>query len=257
MNSYVSVDTLKGSAVLDITGTVNDARYRQLIEAVSREVDRFTHREFYTVQESRYFDGPGGTLWLVGDYSFIGSGSILESGNEDGTYDTAWAGSGSGTTDWWASPYNASPTSTGQEAKPFTRLEVSRHSQGTQDVFTRGQRNFQIDGIWGYSNVTVSIGAGASASFDATATTLTQDGAAGDIQIGWTIQSGTERMYVTGAAGTSIVWITQDPSKKPWLCKPAYWQSERRADTHRKWDCLKVAKWSRSLRMVWITMCDR
>ncbi len=201
MNSYATVNDLTGSAVLNIVGTANHARYRQLLESVSREVDKFTHREFYTVQETRYFSGHGGTTVLWGDYSHIGSGSLKEDSNGDGTFDLAWAGSGSGTTDWYASPYDSQPTARGRAA-PYTRIEVNRNSNGSQDVFEKGQRNYQVDGVWGYSNVTVSIGA-ISASFDATATTLTTDSS---MEIGWTIQSGTERMYIEaiGTAGTTI-----------------------------------------------------
>lgn len=202
MNSYVTVDALKGLGVLNIEGTGNDGRYRQLLESVSRQVDRFTKRHFYTVQESRYFNGPGGTLMLIGDYTHIGSGSILESQNEDGTYNIAWAGSGSGATDWWASPYNANPTSQ-YDASPYTRLEVNRHSNGTQEAFVKGQRNYQVNGVWGYSNVTVSTDLSAEGSWDATATSLTASGTSLP-QIGWTIQAGTERMYVRDRLGQTM-----------------------------------------------------
>lgn len=206
MNSYASIDDLKGSAVLDITGTVNDGRYRQLLEAVSREVDKFTHREFYATQETRYFSGNGSVEVLWGDYVSIGSGSLKEDSNGDGTFDTTWAGSGSGSSDWYSSPYNSDPTSA-QTAKPFTRLEVNRNSNGTQDVFEKGQRNYEVAGVWGYSSVSVTLGIMASASFDSTATVFQASG--GTLEAGWTIGIGTEQMYVQSVVAGATVTVVR------------------------------------------------
>jgi hypothetical protein len=49
-NAYVSLTTLKASGGLDIAGTAYDDRLVQLLENVSREVDRYVDRYFYFVQ---------------------------------------------------------------------------------------------------------------------------------------------------------------------------------------------------------------
>ena len=59
MNAYVSVDTLKSSGVLNITGSGDDSRLRGLVENISRVVDRCCNRHFYVLQATRRFDGDG------------------------------------------------------------------------------------------------------------------------------------------------------------------------------------------------------
>lgn len=196
MNSYASVDSLKGTAVLNVSGTTHDARYRQLLENVSIEVNRLTKREFFTTQETRYFDGPGATELSMGDLVSVGSGSLAESTLMDGTFASVWA-----TADYVTWPYNVNPTSTNGNAQPVRRLQVNEHSNGSKSLFDTGQRRFEVKGQWGYSDVGVSIGVTGSASFNATATAF---GVTGTVEIGWTIKTGTERMYVRNVAGTTV-----------------------------------------------------
>ncbi len=185
---------MKGTSVLNITGTVHDASLRRLVEGVSREVDNYCNRRFYSSVETRYFDGDGGASLEVGDYVSIAS--LTESDNLDGTYDLAWGASG---TNWWAHPYNAKPTAA-YDPSPFRRAVINQHTNGTQDVFERGQRNYEVVGTYGYSAITESRGVVASASFDATATAI--DFSGGSLYAGETIVIGTEHAYVRSYVGT-------------------------------------------------------
>jgi len=202
MNSYASVDEFRGTYVLNVnaTGSANVQRFRELLEGVSREVDKITKRHFYSVSDTRYFDGPGNGTLFVGDVVSIPASGLKESDNMDGTFDVVWGNAG---TDYFYAPYNANPTSTFGDARPYMRLEISQHSNGTQDSFDKGQRNYEITGTWGFSHATNTQAATASASFSASTTTITYAGAGP--QIGWTLLNGVEQMYVESTSGTTVV----------------------------------------------------
>jgi hypothetical protein len=199
--SYASINDLKGTMSLNIEGTVSDTRLRQLVEAVSTEVRNYAKRDFHAIQETRYFDGSGGQSLRVDNLAKLGSGSLSESTSLNGTWDKAWAGEG---TAWIGEPYNASPTSiNSMQVGPYRRVTVNQHSNNTTaEAFETGQRRFELKGVWGWSNVSVSYGGAASASFDATATTIDSSGSTA--QAGWTLVHGTEQMYVTSVTGTSL-----------------------------------------------------
>ena len=66
-NAYVSLDVFKGSGVLNIVGSDEDARLLSLLEHSSRVVDRHCNRHFHVLTATRKFDGPDGPALLVGD----------------------------------------------------------------------------------------------------------------------------------------------------------------------------------------------
>ena len=102
-NTYLNVQTFKGTAALNVTSTAYDGRLLLLLEHVSRQVDRFCNRQFYSLTETRDFNGPGGTTLLCGDA--VALSSLKEDTNQDGTFETTWA-----TSDYHLWPYNANPT---------------------------------------------------------------------------------------------------------------------------------------------------
>lgn len=187
---------------LNIEGTVSDTRLRQLAEAVSIEVRNYAKRDFHAVQETRYFDGSGNSSLRVSNLAELGSGSLSESTAMNGTWDKAWAAEG---TAWIGEPYNASPTSiSNMQIGPYRYIAVNQHSNNTTaDAFESGQRRFELKGVWGWSNVSVSYGGAASASFDATATAIASSGSTA--QAGWTLAHGTEQMYVTSVNSTGFI----------------------------------------------------
>ena len=196
-NSYVSVDTLKGTAALNITGTAYDARLRGLLEHVSRQVDRFCNRVFFTFTETRYFDGPSGTTLLTSDV--IALTSLKEDTNADGTFETTWA-----TSDYHLWPYNAAPTS--DWGRPYTRLVVNSASTGTQDEFLAGQRVYEAAGTWGYCHLTLASGLNGTLA-DATGTSITLNGTAAAFELGQTVFVESEQCYIRASiigTGTAI-----------------------------------------------------
>ena len=195
-NAYVTVESLKGSAVLPASGSNIDARLRDLSEGISREVDKFLKRPMYARTGTFFFSGNGKRQLLTPD--IISVTSIKEDNNNDGTFNITWDAN-----DFHLAPFNVDPTST-YDAQPYRKIEVNRNSKGTQDVFQRGQRNYEIIGTFGYSASVQDVGASASADFNASTTTFDVD--AQTVEVGMTIQIGSEQMYVLDkpSTGTSI-----------------------------------------------------
>lgn len=195
MYAYATVQTLLGTSVLNITGTTHDTRLRTLLESASQEVDKYLNRQVQPYIATLYFSGKGGSVLNVPD--LIAVVSIKEDDNGDGSYDAAW-----GANDYFLAPYNANPTS--QDGRPYQWIEVSQKSNGTQDEFWAGQRNYQIVGTYGYQHATLTIGLTVSSSLSSTTTSIVVSGSAsGTIDAGHTLIINGEHMYVQSISGTS------------------------------------------------------
>jgi len=201
-NSYVSLPTVRGTGALDLgTGTALDRRLLLLIEDVSRGVDRFSNRQFFILEEQRQYDGDGKDELLVSD--LIAVGTLEEDSNADGTFNTVWNAA-----DYRLWPYNAAPTSSW--GRPYSKLVVNTASDGTQDIFQKGQRNYRVTGTWGYTNVTVDSGRNGSDTLDSTSTELVLTGGTNGtfIEVGHTLFLNDEQMYVTSASsGATAVTV--------------------------------------------------
>ncbi len=199
--TYISVDILKGTAALALNTTAYDTRLREITENVTREFDRFMNRTLHPHTRTLYFGGDGGKELLVPD--LIAVTSIKEDNNLDGTFNVTWSSD-----DYFLMPHNADPTS--EWGRPYTSIQVSDRTVGTQDAFERGIKNYEIVGTWGYIDVTRDTGRNTSASIDSTATAIDLDGSVGSaLLIGMVIQVESEQMYVSdvgtsGPTGTQI-----------------------------------------------------
>ena len=198
-NAYADLTTLKSTGVLNITGTGYDTRLRELLETVSRLIDRYCNRQFYVLVTTRKFDGNGGTDLVVQD--LISVTSLKTDDNKDRTFETTWAA-----TDYLLYPANAEPTK--EWGRPYTSVLVDLEA-GNEDVFTQGRQTVQIDGKWGYREVTKDSGADINegAQYSATDTTLTvTDGS--KFKVGQTIVIESEQLYVT-AISTNDLTVTR------------------------------------------------
>lgn len=200
MYNYISVETLKGTAALNIassTGTDFDFRLREIGESITRTFDAYMSRVIHPMTRTMYFSGDDSTKLLVPD--LVALTTLKEDTNDDGTFETTW-----GTADYILSPFNADPTS--DWGRPYTSVLVSLKTGATQDVFLAGVRNYELTGTWGWRSVTVATGRGCSASIDSTATAIAVNGTlAGAIEIGMTLLVDSEQVYVRAhGSGTSI-----------------------------------------------------
>ena len=147
-DAYADLTTLKSSGVLNIPGTGFDIRLRGLMETASRLIDRYCNRHFYVLVVTKKLDGDGGTELMVPD--LISITSLKTDDDKDRTFETTWVA-----TDYLLYPPNASPHQ--RMGRPYIRILVDTEA-GSQDVFTKGMQTVQIEGKWGYREVTEDSG---------------------------------------------------------------------------------------------------
>ncbi|MCH8230538.1 MAG: hypothetical protein IIA53_09445, partial [Chloroflexi bacterium] len=166
MNAYASVDQLKSTSVLNITGTADNEALRKLNESVAREIDKICKRNFYSYTDTKYFSGDGSTSMLLPDV--VALTTVNESTLLDGTYASTYTA-----TDYWLHPYDADTTSTNGDAKPYTKVEISAHSNGSKSAWVKNQRNYEFVGTWGYSAVLETNASTGTINLSDSATALT------------------------------------------------------------------------------------
>ena len=206
-NTYVSLTAFKSTADLNITGTAYDTRLLVLLENVSREIDHYCNRVFYPWAGTVRFSGDGSTLTLVPD--LISVDELAEDTNMDGTFETVWAGTGTGGTDFLLEPEMADPSSTiDHRQRPFTRIRVNPMSNGTQDIFIKQTNVYRLAGTYGYSFARRDGGKDLAGSHGGSATTTlllnaTATGTA--LEVGQLLYIGTELMYVRGVTTGTLI----------------------------------------------------
>ena len=188
-NAYVSVDTLKSSSVLNISGAGDDQRLRMVADSVSRMLDRYCNRHFYVLRATRKFDG-GGTTLLLPDLISVDANGFKTDDDKDRTFETTWA-----STDYLLLPSNADPLTAGNpESRPYTTIEVDIDA-GTKNDFPQGRQMVQIAGQWGWWQHLKRAAETANAIADATTTSVTVSSRT-DVEAGHTILIDSEQIYV-------------------------------------------------------------
>ena len=200
-NAYVSLDTLKSSGVLNITGTGDDTRLRTLTENVSRMVDRYCNRHFFALGATRKFDGDGMLALLLPDLISIDASGVKTDDDKDRTFETTWAA-----TDYLLLPSNADPASAGNpQSRPYSRIEVDVDA-GTKSEFPVGRQTVQIAGEWGFWRHLARATETADAIADATTTSVTVSSRA-DVEAGHTVLIDSEQMYVRSYSGSTLTVV--------------------------------------------------
>ena len=200
-NAYVSLDTLKSSGVLNITGAGDDTRLRTLIENVSRMADRYCNRHFFVLSASRKFDGDGTLALLLPDLVSIDASGVKTDDDKDRTFETTWAA-----TDYLLLPSNADPASAGNpQSRPYSRIEVDVDA-GTKSAFPAGRRTVQIAGQWGFWRHLARATEIADAIANATTTSVTVSSRA-DVEAGHTLLIDSEQVYVRSYSGNTLTVV--------------------------------------------------
>ena len=191
MNSYADLTTLKTR--LAIPDTNDDTALLQLLNATSRQLEKWCGMDFYVKEETRYFEGTAGTLYLDDLLSIVTESFKLDF-DGDGTFEETLE-----TTDYILYPLNSFPK---------TRIKIN--PTGSYAHFARGViKGVEIDGKWGYGDgesATPYEDSGddlAAAITSLTATTFTVD-TGGNFAIGQTIKIDDEQMYISGISGNTI-----------------------------------------------------
>ena len=199
MNPYVSLDTFKDRGSLNILGSTDNDRHLRLLEAVSREWDGFTRRSFFSHLDTRYFSGNGRTRFLFPEWDIIAITTLKEDDNGNGTYNVVWS-----STDYELWPYEANPTGKTDRSRPYEAIEVNLRSNGSQDVFLKGQKRYEVVARFGYSEHLADVGVDVSScrAIESSVTTFqtgsTTQPPSTKVEIGMTIKIGSEQLYVTG-----------------------------------------------------------
>ena len=200
-NSYITLDTLKSSGVLNIAGSGDDARLRALVEAVSRVVDNYCNRHFYVFHGTKRFDGSGAPTLLLPDLISIDAGGLKTDDNKDRTFESTWA-----TTDYRLMPSNAAPTVGGDpHSRPYARIDVDIDA-GSKAEFPLGAETVQILGRWGWWLHLARATETANAVADATTTSLTVSSRA-DVETGHTLLIDSEQIYVQSYSGVTLTVV--------------------------------------------------
>lgn len=200
-NAYVSLDTLKGGGVLNITSTTDDSRLLGLIEGVSRVVDRYCNRHFFALTATQKFDGNGSTTLLVPDLISVDTSGLKTDDNKDRTFETTWAA-----TDYFLLPSNSDPANSGNPtSRPYTRVEVDVDAGG-KSVFPVGHETVQIAGQWGWWLHLKRATETANAIADATTTSVTVSSRA-DVEAGHTLIIDSEQIFVQSYSGNTLTVV--------------------------------------------------
>jgi len=178
-----------------ISGTDDDAALKALIPVVSREIDALTHRFFYELSSTRYYDFQD--HWrLILDQDLL-SVTTFTNGNDDVLVED---------TDFYCYPLNG---------PPFRRLNI-RTDTGTLFQWSGSlQKALSLEALWGYNtdyaNAWVDSGDTVqdAVSITAAATSVTVTDA-NNFATRQTIKIGDEQMLVTDRdTTTEILTVTR------------------------------------------------
>ena len=181
MNLYATAANVRSA--IGETDVSFDAEFLRILRAVSRTIDRYCRRHFYTQSEAGTFDAPIHIyeLWLP---DLLVATTVKTDPGVDQTFtETIDA------TDYLLYPLNEYPKLSLQSTPYATWL----------DTVVISQSAIQVTGFWGYGNgisATPYLATSITATVaDTTSTTLTLS-AEGTIEAGQTILVETEQMYV-------------------------------------------------------------
>jgi hypothetical protein len=100
------------------------------------------------------------------------------------------------TTDYWLWPDNP------WQNKPYERIDLNPNSN-TLISWPNGRRRVKVDGLWGYSNETESVGTLGAAITDTTGTSVTMAGGH-TVSAGDTLEIDSEHFYVSAVASNTL-----------------------------------------------------
>ena len=197
MNAYVTLDLMKSAAVLDVPGTVDDGRLLALLESVSRQVDFYCNRHFFTQRAAMLFDGDGSALLRLPDLIAVDGGGLATDEDGDRVFESFW-----GESDYLLHPANADPTGGHDLSSPHTEALVDTEL-GARKTFPVGRRRIRIVGEWGYWRRTRRASERVAETLDAESGALEVIGGE-EIEVGHTALIGAEQMYVHSRAENTL-----------------------------------------------------
>lgn len=141
-NGYCTLTELKKRTGHDLGDAGEDAILESVINAVSRLIDRYTGRRFYTTatDETRYYTAKERDYLSPGD-DIISITTLYTDNDGDRVYEYTWA----------ATDYDLYPANAALDGKPYTWLELAPNGDY---VFPATPRGVKIVGKFGYAATT-------------------------------------------------------------------------------------------------------
>lgn len=194
MNAYSNIALLKSTSWLGVTGADYDTNLRKLLEDASRVIDKYTRRQFWCWEGTRYEDGVGGMLLPGLDVLSLSSLKCDYDGN--GVYEVTLAAN----TDYLLYPLSGYPKS---------RIELANNS--SQNNFANGiKKGVEMVGVFGYGDGFSATpyylnDAGATTNEELDASELGVDVSSGAaFSAGDTIRIELEQMYIQSIATNTL-----------------------------------------------------
>ena len=197
MNAYTTLDLLKSASALDIAGTEDDERLLTLLEGVSRQVDAYCNRHFFTIRAALTFDGDGSTALRLPDLVSVDANGVATDEDGDRKFESVWEES-----DYMLRPANADPTGGHDLSSPYTEVVVDTEA-GSKSEFAAGMRRARISGEWGYWRRLRRASETIAAVVNKEASEIEVSGGA-DIGTGHTLLMGAEQVYARGRSGNKL-----------------------------------------------------
>ena len=148
-NWYVSRERFKSAA--NISGSQFNDAIERIIEASSRDIDRWTRRQFIPKTQTRLYRWPqlrpgrATVLWLDQDLLSV---STLQTKAQNTSPTTI------SSSDYFLEPYNPEPDGNSR----YNRIEIDESSTASFEAGDTPQRSISVAGSWGWGNETKSAG---------------------------------------------------------------------------------------------------
>ena len=187
-NWYISREKFKVAA--NISGSQINNTIERVIEASSRDVDRWTRRHFIPKTQTRLYRYPqpraglASVLWLDQDLLSI---STLQTQAQNSSPTTI------SSSDYFLEPNNPEPDGNTR----YNRIEIDLSSTAAFEGGDTPQRSISVAGSWGWSNATQSAGAiDDSGGINASDTAMIVSNAS-KIYVGDTLLIDSEQIFVS------------------------------------------------------------
>lgn len=113
-HAYCAITDVRNVDVVNVTGTTHDDLLSKAINSVSRKIDLFCGRRFYSVSETRYYKATDVYCLDVNDIASSSGVTIETDLDGDGTYEYTWSA-----TDYTLAGYNET-----LDGWPYTQIET-------------------------------------------------------------------------------------------------------------------------------------
>ena len=145
VNGYATLAEARAWLSVPAADTSGDSMLEDTIETVSRWIDDYTGRYYYTsTTQARTYKAENNNILFIDDLVSVNTSGFVTDDDGDRTYENTWA-----TTDYDLMPENAAA-----HGHPYTWVEVSPNGTYSFPTIAKGTK---ITGTWGWTAVPATI----------------------------------------------------------------------------------------------------